>query len=53
MHHYEYVFPDNSIYVYDMDNRGALVKHVSVPTSAGVRGAAASAVTGMGRFGTC
>jgi hypothetical protein len=47
MHHYEYVFPDSSIYVYDIDNRGALVKHVSVPTSAGVRGAAASAVTGM------
>jgi DNA-binding beta-propeller fold protein YncE len=47
LHHYEYVFPDNSIYVYDMDNRGALVKHVSVPTSAGVSGAVASAVTGM------
>jgi DNA-binding beta-propeller fold protein YncE len=47
LHHYEYVFPDNSIYIYDIDNRGALVKHVSVPTSAGVRGAAASAVTGM------
>jgi hypothetical protein len=36
LHHYEYVFPDNSIYVYDMDNRGALVKHGSVPTSTGV-----------------
>src|SRR5215472_12308545 len=47
LHHYEYVFPDSSIDVYDMDNRGALVKHVSVPTSAGVRGAVASAVTGM------
>lgn len=47
MHHYEYVFPDNSIYVYDIDNHGALVKHVSVPTSAGVRGATASAATGM------
>src|SRR3974390_1095865 len=47
LHHYEYVFPNNSIYVYDIDNRGALVKHVSVPTSAGVRGAVASAVTGM------
>jgi hypothetical protein len=46
-HHYEYVFPDSSIYIYDTDNRGALVKHVSVPTSAGVRGAVASAVTGM------
>jgi len=47
LHHYEYVFPDSSIYVYDIDNRGALVKHVSVPTSAGVRGTVASAVTGM------
>jgi DNA-binding beta-propeller fold protein YncE len=47
LHHYEYVFPDNSIYVYDMDHRGALVKHVTVPTSAGVRGAVASAITGM------
>jgi len=47
LHHYEYVFPDKSVYVYDMDHRGALVKHVSVPTSAGVRGTVASAVTGM------
>src|SRR5215470_18361168 len=47
LHHYEYVFPNNSIYVYDLDHRGALVKHVSVPTSAGVRGAVASAATGM------
>src|SRR5215469_4758850 len=47
VHHYEYVFPDSSIYVYDIDNRGALVKHISVPTAAGVRGAVASAVTGM------
>jgi DNA-binding beta-propeller fold protein YncE len=47
LHHYEYVFPDNSIYVYDIDNRGALVKHVSIPTSGGVRGTVASAVTGM------
>src|SRR5215469_14889568 len=47
LHRYEYVFPNNSIYVYDMDHRGGLVKHVTVPTSAGVRGAVASAVTGM------
>jgi hypothetical protein len=47
LHHYEYVFPDHGIYVYDMDHRGALVKHVTVPTSAGVRGAVASAITGM------
>src|SRR5215471_18255359 len=47
LHRYEYVFPNNSIYVYDMDHRGALVKHVTVPTSAGVRGAVASTITGM------
>ncbi len=47
LHHYEYVFPDGSIDVYDMDHRGALVKRIRVPTSAGVRGTVASAVTGM------
>jgi DNA-binding beta-propeller fold protein YncE len=47
LHRYEYVFPNKSVYVYDMDHRGALVKHVTVPTAAGVRGAVASAVTGM------
>jgi hypothetical protein len=47
VHHFEYVFPNGRIDVYDIDNRGALVKQVRVPTSAGVRGAVASAVTGM------
>jgi DNA-binding beta-propeller fold protein YncE len=47
MHHYEYVFPDGSMYVYDMDNGHALVKKVSLPTAAGVRGVAASPVTHM------
>jgi DNA-binding beta-propeller fold protein YncE len=47
VHHYEYVFPDSSIDVYDIDNRGVLVKHVGVPTATGVRGTVASAVTGM------
>jgi hypothetical protein len=47
LHHYEYVFPSGSIDVYDIDNRGILVKHVSLPTSAGVRGTVASAATGM------
>ncbi len=46
VHHYEYVFPDGNIYVYDMDNRFNLVKQISVPTSAGVRGCVASAATG-------
>lgn len=44
--HYEYVFTSGFIYVYDIDNAGALVKTLTVPTDAGVRGAAASAVTG-------
>jgi DNA-binding beta-propeller fold protein YncE len=43
--HYEYVFPDGYIYVYDLDNHFALVKHFSMPTSAGVKGAVASAAT--------
>jgi hypothetical protein len=46
VHHYEYVFPDGNIYVYDIDNRFALAKHINVPTHAGVRGAVASAITG-------
>jgi len=37
--HLEYVFPDGSMYVYDMDNAFRLVKQVSLPlTSAGTRG---------------
>ena len=47
IHHYEYVLTSGFIYVYDMDNGGKLVKKVSVPTTAGVRGAVASAATGM------
>ena len=45
--HYEYVFPDGNIYVYDMDNHFALVKHLTMPTYAGVKGAVASAATGI------
>ncbi|HSW88744.1 MAG TPA: hypothetical protein VLG12_06300 [Candidatus Saccharimonadales bacterium] len=44
--HYEYVFPDGAIYVYDMDNNHALVKTINVPTS-GVRGAIVHANSGM------
>jgi hypothetical protein len=47
LRHYEYVFPDGNIYVYDIDNHFALVKHLSVPTSTGVKGAVASAATGI------
>jgi DNA-binding beta-propeller fold protein YncE len=38
----EYVFPDGSMYVYDMNAGMRLVAHVSLPTSDGVRGVAAS-----------
>jgi DNA-binding beta-propeller fold protein YncE len=47
VHHYEYVFPDGAMYVYDMDNGHKMVKQVSLPTSAGVRGVAASPRTHM------
>jgi hypothetical protein len=43
--HYEYVFTSGFIYVYDIDHSGTLVKTLTVPTTAGVRGAVASAVT--------
>ncbi len=46
-HHYEYVFPDGSMYVYDMDNGHALIKTISLPTMAGVRGIVASPVNGI------
>jgi DNA-binding beta-propeller fold protein YncE len=45
--HYEYVFPDGGMYVYDMDNGHKLVKHISLPTTAGVRGVVASPLTHM------
>jgi len=43
--HYEYVFPDGGMYVYDMDNGHRLVKHIKLPTTAGVRGVVASPIT--------
>jgi len=46
LHHYEYVLPDANLYVYDMDDQFNGVKHLSIPTGAGVRGAVASAATG-------
>lgn len=45
--HYEYVFPDGSIDVYNMDHGHALVQKITVPTGAGVRGVAASPQTHM------
>ena len=44
-YHYEYVFPDGSVAVYDMDNGHALVKQVSLPTTDGVRGIVGNAAT--------
>lgn len=47
LHHYEYVFPDGSMDVYDMDNGHTLVQKIDLPTSAGVRGIAASPTNHM------
>ncbi len=47
IHHYEYVFPDGAMYVYDMDHGQALVESIALPTTAGVRGVVASPVTHM------
>lgn len=47
MRHYEYVFPDGSIEVFDIDANHCLVKSIPVPTRRGVRGIAASPATGM------
>src|SRR5580700_6153790 len=45
--HYEYVFPNGAMDVYDMDHGQALVKEVSLPTTGDVRGVVASPATGM------
>jgi DNA-binding beta-propeller fold protein YncE len=45
VHHYEYVFPDGAIYVYDMDRRQRLVERVNLPAAKGIRGVAASPST--------
>ncbi|MFI5252143.1 MAG: T9SS type A sorting domain-containing protein [Bacteroidota bacterium] len=42
LHHYEYVFPDGWIYVYDIDNGFLPVKSIPIPTSQGTRGVAVS-----------
>jgi DNA-binding beta-propeller fold protein YncE len=44
-HHYEYVFPDGSMYVYDIDAHQRLVQHVSLPMAKGIRGVVASPPT--------
>ena len=43
--HFEYVFPDGQMFVYDIDHGFKLVKRVSLPTGDGVRGVAVSAAT--------
>jgi DNA-binding beta-propeller fold protein YncE len=46
--HYEYVFPDGAMYVYDIDHALRLVQRVNLPaTSDGIRGAVASPATHM------
>ena len=47
IHHYEYVFPDGGMFVYDMDNGHKLVESISLPTTEGVRGVIASSTTHM------
>ncbi len=45
--HYEYVFPDGAMYVYDIDHGHRLVQRVRLPGVKGVRGVAASPRTHM------
>jgi hypothetical protein len=46
VHHYEYVFDDGSVSVYDMDQGQALVQTISLPqTAIGIRGVTVSPAT--------
>jgi DNA-binding beta-propeller fold protein YncE len=45
VHHYEYVFPDGAMYVYDMDAGQRLVQRVDLPMAKGIRGVVASPPT--------
>jgi DNA-binding beta-propeller fold protein YncE len=45
--HYEYVFPDGAMYVYDIDHGHRLVQVIRLPGVKGVRGVAASPRTHM------
>jgi hypothetical protein len=45
--HYEYVFPDGAMYVYDIDHGHRLAQRVPLPGVNGVRGVAASPRTHM------
>jgi YVTN family beta-propeller protein len=45
--HFEYVFVDHAIDIYDIDNRNRFVREISLPQIAVVRGAVVSPTTGM------
>jgi DNA-binding beta-propeller fold protein YncE len=47
VHHYLYAFPDQAMYVYDIDHGHRLVQHVALPGIGGIRGVAASPRTHM------
>lgn len=47
IHHYLYVFPDQTLYVYDMDNNFQLVQQISLPMTNGGRGIIADPARGM------
>lgn len=47
IHHYLYVFPDQTVYVYDMDNGFKLIKQISFPTANGGRGIMADPAGGF------
>ncbi len=47
IHHYLYVFPDHTVYVYDMDNNFQLVNQISFPMTDGGRGIIADPAGGF------
>ena len=47
VHHYEYVFPDGGMYVYDIDHGQRLVEHLALPGVTGIRGVAVSPATDL------
>jgi DNA-binding beta-propeller fold protein YncE len=47
IHHYLYVFPDQTVYVYDMDNNFQLVQQINLPMTNGGRGIIADPARGM------
>lgn len=47
VHHYEYVFPDGGMYVYDIDHGQRLIAHTPLPAARGIRGVVASPSTHM------